>query len=224
MSPVCTAPYPAHRLIPSQFPPIPAFDTVATAADAQAVMDLEGWTNDRLIVERLKRLPEPERVFGVPNASVIMAAYLHPAPGGARFNSPDLGAWYAAAALPTAVAEVAHHLRREAVARNLPEMRRTYREYTARLIGNDYLDLRNQAASRPDIYDPKGYAVSQILGETTRADGRSGIVYDSVRHTGGTNIVVHRPRHVTEVTQAAHYDIIVPVIGRIIVLPVRTAA
>lgn len=220
----CAAPHPTHRLIPSRFPPIGVFDTVATAADAQAVMDLEGWTNDRIVAERLARLPEAEWVFGIPNSSVVMAAFLHAPPGGARFNGPDLGAWYAAAALPTAVAEVAHHLRREAVARNLPEARRTYRAYTARLLGDDYLDVRGLLATRPDIYAPGSYAKSQVLGEAARSEGRSGIVYDSVRHAGGTNVAVHRPRRVTEVTQAAHYDLIVPVVGRIVVLPVQPEA
>lgn len=217
--PVCAAPHPTHRLIPSRFPPIGAFDTVATAADAQAVMELEGWTNDRLVAERLARLPEAEWVFGAPNSSVVMGAFLHASPSGARFSGPDLGAWYAAAALNTAIAEVAHHLRREAVTRNLPEARRTYRAYTAKLLGNDYLDIRGQQGSKPDIYAPESWAASQVLGEAVRASGRSGIVYDSVRHAGGTNVAVHRPRHVAEVRQAAHYDIIVPVAGRIVVLP-----
>ena len=221
--PSCGAPHPTHRLIPSRFPPVPAFDTVATVADAQAVMELEGWTNDRLVAERLARLPQAEWVFGGANSSVVMAAFLHAPLGGARFSAPELGAWYAAAALTTAVAEVAHHLRREAVARNVPEVRRTYREYTAKLLGDDYLDLRGMRASRPDLYDAQSYAVSQAFGEAVRAEGRSGIVYDSVRHVGGTNVVAYRPRRVTDVNQAAHYDIIVPVAGRIVVLPAREA-
>jgi hypothetical protein len=56
------APQPSHRLIPSQFPPIGLFDTVATASDLEAVMDLAGWTNDRLVAERIGRLPEHEWV------------------------------------------------------------------------------------------------------------------------------------------------------------------
>ena len=43
------SPRPAHRLIPSQFPPIGLFDTVDTTADLSAVMELAGWTNDRLV-------------------------------------------------------------------------------------------------------------------------------------------------------------------------------
>ena len=137
------APRPAHRLIPSQFPPIGLFDTVATTADLAAVMELVGWTNDRLVAERVHRLPQSEWVFGIPNASIVMAAFLHVAPGGMRFNGPELGAWYAADALRTAAAEVGHHLRRETVARGVATMSRTFRAYSATLLG-DYLDIRGQ--------------------------------------------------------------------------------
>ena len=73
------APDPTVRLVPSRFPPIGLLDTVATAADLAAVMDLEGWTNDRLVRDRVARLPTDEWVFGRPNASVVMAAFLHAA-------------------------------------------------------------------------------------------------------------------------------------------------
>ncbi|WP_309642995.1 RES family NAD+ phosphorylase, partial [Phenylobacterium sp.] len=136
-------PVPSFRLIPSRFPPIGLFDTVATAADLAAVMELAGWTNDRLVAERLARLPAAEWVFGRPNASVVMAAFLHVAPGGMRFNGPDLGAWYAAAGLTTAVVEVGHHLRREARATGAARLSRQVRTYSARLTG-DYLDIRGQ--------------------------------------------------------------------------------
>ncbi|MBR0641658.1 RES family NAD+ phosphorylase [Plastoroseomonas hellenica] len=202
------APAPSHRLIPSQFPPIGLFDTVATAADLEAVMDLAGWTNDRLVAERIQRLPQAEWVYGRANASIVMASFLHVAPGGARFNGPELGAWYAGAALPTAAFEVAHHLRREAVARALPSLRRTYRTYTADLAGS-YLDIRGQQALRADVYAPDSYAASQVLGEAVRASGGAGILYDSVRHQGGTNIVAHRPRNILNIAQADHWDVAV---------------
>ena len=204
------APGPTHRLIPSQFPPIGLFDTVATAADLKPVMDLAGWTNDRLVTERINRLPQDEWVFGRPNSSIIMAAFLHVVPGGMRFNRAELGAWYAAAALPTAVAEVAHHLRRETVARGIPGSRRKYRQYISALEGS-YLDIRGQRAARTDVYDPQSYAASQPLGETVRASGRGGILYDSLRYAGGINVVAHRPRNIINVTQANHFEISVQV-------------
>ncbi|MEO8716224.1 MAG: RES family NAD+ phosphorylase, partial [Acetobacteraceae bacterium] len=176
-----SAPLPSLRLIPSRFPPIGLFDAVATAADLAAVMELVGWTNDRLLAERLARLPREEWVYGRANASVVMAAFLHVAPSGMRFNGPDLGAWYAAATLRTAAAGVGHHLRREAVATAQAEMRREYRCYVARLEGA-YLDLRGQARARPDLYAPDSYAASQVFGEAVRRSGGAGILYDSVRH------------------------------------------
>jgi len=220
----CASPPPqTWRLIPSRFPPIGAFDTVSTAADLEAVMELEGWTNDRLVVERLGRLPQSEWVFGVPNASVIMAAFLHAAPSGGRFSGPELGAWYAGAALNTAIAEVAHHLRREAVARSLSETRRVFRCYSSKLLGDDYVDLRGLRADRPDLYAPLDYTASQAFGENTRASNKSGITYDSLRYAGGTNVVGFRPLQVTEVTQTEHYDILAPVHGKIVVMRLTTS-
>lgn len=200
------APTPAHRIIPSQFPPIGLFDTVATAADLQAVMELAGWTNDRLVASRIARLPEAEWVYGRPNSSIVMAAFLHVAPGGMRFNGPDLGAWYAATSLTTAVVEVAHHLRREAVARGLPSMTRRYRQYLSGL-GGEYVDLRGAQSQMPDVYDSVSYAAGRVLGEGIRASGGDGILFNSVRHAGGTNIVAYRPRKVVDVIQVEHYEI-----------------
>jgi hypothetical protein len=57
------SPHPTFRLIPSRFP-VGLFDTVATAADLAAVMELAGWTNDRLVAERIARLPQADWVYG----------------------------------------------------------------------------------------------------------------------------------------------------------------
>jgi hypothetical protein len=204
------APQPTYRLIPSQFPPIAVFDTVAIAADLQPVMDLVGWTNDRIVAHRVGRLPQAEWIYGRPNASVVMASFLHVSPEGMRFNSSDLGAWYAAARLRTAVAEVAHHLRREASARGLTGQTRTYRAYAARLAGR-YLDIRGQGAIRPELYDGMSYAASQAFGEAVRASDDDGLIYDSLRHVGGVNVVAYRPRNVLDVAQSDHFEIEVEV-------------
>ena len=201
------APQPTHRLIPSRFPPIGLFDTVATVADLEAVMELAGWTNDRLVKERVARLPQSEWVFGRANSSVVMAAFLHAAPGGARFNGPDLGAWYAAASTVTAIAEVGHHLRREALARGLEGASRTFRSYAARLEG-DYRDIRG---SEPELHAANSYAAGQSYGETLRAAGEDGVLYDSVRHRGGTNACAYRPSKVLDVVQAEHFEVSVSV-------------
>ncbi|MBY5389615.1 RES family NAD+ phosphorylase [Rhizobium leguminosarum] len=207
------APRPSYRLIPSQFSPIGLFETVTRAADLQAVMELVGWTNDRLVADRIQRLPEDQWVYGVANASIVMAAFLHVARGGMRFNGPDLGAWYAADDLRTAAAEVGHHLRREAVARGVVTMARTYRSYAATLFG-DYLDIRGEQTRRPDVYDGTSYAASQVLGEEVRSSGGAGILYDSVRLRSGVAIVAHRPRNIRGVVQADHFEITVSAADR----------
>ncbi|MBY5886057.1 RES family NAD+ phosphorylase [Rhizobium ruizarguesonis] len=207
------APRPSYRLIPSQFPPIGLFETVTRAADLEAVMELVGWTNDRLVADRIQRLPEDQWVYGIGNASIVMAAFLHVAPGGMRFNGPDLGAWYAADDLKTAAAEVGHHLRREAYARGVATMARTYRTYSATLFG-DYLDIRGEQMRRPDVYDGTSYAASQVLGEEVRSSGGAGILYDSVRLKGGVAIVAHRPRNIQGVVQADHFEITVSATDR----------
>jgi len=209
------SPRPAHRLIPSQFPPIGLFDTVATTADLSAVMELVGWTNDRLVGERIDRLPQDEWVYGTPNSSIVMAAFLHVAPGGMRFNGPELGAWYAADDIRTAAAEVGHHLRREAAARNVATMSRTYRAYAATLLGN-YLDITGQQQARPDMYASERYDASQKLGEDIRASGGAGLLYDSLRRRTGINVVAHRPRKIVDIVQTDHFEITVQAAARVI--------
>lgn len=200
------APQPSFRLIPSQFPPIGLFDTVSRAADLEAVMDLAGWTNDRLVAERIARLPRDEWVFGRANSSIVMAAFLHAAPEGGRFSGPDLGAWYAADSVETGLAEVAHHLRREAFARRTSHASRCFRVYVARLEGA-FVDLC--AADEPGLYDRRNYALSQAFGERQRAAGEDGIIYDSLRFAGGVAICAYRPSKVLDVVQAQHLSVTV---------------
>lgn len=209
------APDPTYRLIPSRFPPIATFESVSSPDDLESVMQLEGWTNDRLVSERLARLPRAEWVYGTPNASVVMASFLHAAPSGLRFSGPDLGAWYCSQEINTAILEVSHHLRREVIRSGMPELRTQYRTYSATLDG-EYEDVRSLRASRPELYAPADYRAGQVFGETIRRTG-DGIIYESVRHAGGVNLVAYRPRKIRDVTQRDHFEITVPKAGRIIV-------
>jgi hypothetical protein len=178
-------------------------------------MDLVGWTNDRLVADRISRLPRTEWVYGTPNASIVMAAFLHVAPGGMRFKGSELGAWYAAEDMRTAAAEVGHHLRRETVDRSITTMRRTYRAYAATLLG-DYLDIRGQQTKRPDVYASDRYDASQKLGEEVRASGGAGLLYDSLRRGSGVNVVAHRPGNITDIVQTDHFEITVLAKSRMI--------
>jgi len=178
-------------------------------------MDLVGWTNDRLVRERIARLPRSDWVYGTPNASIVMAAFLHIAPGGMRFNGPELGAWYASDDIRTAAAEVGHHLRRETAARAVATMNRTYRTYTATLLGT-YLDIRDQQVIYPDVYASDRYDASQQFGEKARASGGAGILYTSLRRRSGANVAAFRTYNITDIVQEDHFEISVSATDRVI--------
>ena len=207
---------PTFRAVPSRYPPIQACADVAAPDDLAAVMELEGWTNDRLVQHRLRRLPEGQWVFGRANASVVMAAFLHASPEGARFNDAALGAWYAALEETTALKEVAHHLRREVIRSSRPDITSQYRFYQATLDGN-YVDLRGRTASMPNLYRPDDHTAGQRFGARVRASTRTGIAYDSLRDPGGINVVAFRPHAVQDVLQGRHVELLVPQAGRIVV-------
>lgn len=217
--PVAGAPPVTTRLIPSRFPPVPAFEDAASPDDLDALFELEGWTNDRLSAPRLAQLSRDEWVFGRPNASVVMAAFLHGSPAGLRFSGPELGAWYASTAPATAVLEIANGLRAEIARSALPRITQTCRRYAARLAGG-YADVFGAAPEFHDP-DPARYPVPQAFGRRVRDEGPelglSGIRYESVRRPGHANWVCFRPPDVQDVIQAEHLEIDVPETGKVVV-------
>ena len=72
---------------------------------------LDAATNERISGELngLSGISHFELVYGIPNAHIIRAAFLHPGPFGSRFNDTTRGAWYAAKKVETSIAEVAYH-------------------------------------------------------------------------------------------------------------------
>jgi len=195
-----------HRLIPSRYPPIGVFDDVASSDDLSAVLDLEGWTNDRIAAELgvVHVLPPGEWVTGVANASVVMAAFCHPHPDGGRFNTPDLGAWYAGLAFDTALAETVFHRTREldeiGVYETFVHMRQYLADFDCALH-----DVRPSPAF-DDCHDPDSYAAGQALCRALRPAGSNGVIFRSVRHAGGECIACYRPRLVANVRQGDHFE------------------
>lgn len=195
-----------HRLIPSRYPPVGVFDDVATADDLAAVLELEGWTNDRISVElgALHMLPKEEWAVGTPNATVVMAAFCHPHPDGGRFNEPALGAWYAGLDLETAIRETVFHKTQELDEIGVTETYVHMRQYLADLDAEFY-DVRPSPAFDA-LHDPDSYAAGQALCRTLRPAGSNGVVFRSVRHPGGECIACYRPRLVANVRQGIHLE------------------
>jgi RES domain-containing protein len=196
---------PTHRLIASRYPPIGVFDFMPDQEAAITALALEGATNDRLndVANKLARMAPEDRIFGKPTAHQALAAFLHTTPLGGRFNGPELGAWYAALSVGTAVAEtVYHHTRRLSLSAagfpNSIEMRELISRPTAELVDIRELD-------DPAIYHLDDYSAGQEFAAGLRAADHDGILYQSVRHAKGTNVAMFKARLVVPITQGAHY-------------------
>ena len=196
-----------HRLIPSRFPPVGVLDLVTLPDDLALMFELEGWTNDRITAELgiLSMLPADEWVLGQPHATAIMAAFCHPAPDGGRFNTPELGAWYAAFDLETALVESSYHRTRELEEIGVYETAVQMRQYLADFDA-DFHDVRGGDPAFAPLHDPDSWQVSQPFGAELRRQGSNGIAFRSVRHGGGQCLACFRPRLVQNVRPAAHFE------------------
>lgn len=192
------------RIIPSRFPPVSLFERVASAADFDALHELESLTNDRLRDERgeIRVISERERVRG-PGSSYIMAPFTHVNPNGSRFGDGSFGVYYAAKLRATAVAETRHHRARFMAATREPATELEMRVLEARLRAPLH-DLRPLRGDLPRVHDPDDYNDSRRLGRQLWERGSWGIAYRSVRHAGGECAAVFRPRALSDCRQAEH--------------------
>lgn len=173
--------------------------------DLDALAEIEGATSSRLRTQAVgtDRLDRRELVFGLPHAHFINAAFTYWLPRSLnRFNGPGRGAWYAALALETCIAEVTFHIERELA--NVGDFNAVveYAEMFAGFVG-DFVDVRG-VTPRPDCLDPdpaRGYPAGNRLADAVRAAGHYGIVYPSVRSSGGTCFVALVPHAVQSVAQ-----------------------
>jgi hypothetical protein len=197
-----------HRLIPSRH--LPGGDSVLVwiaddDAHLQAIFELDAATNDRLLAEHqmLPGIGVEELVFGVPHAAVINASFCHANPLGARFSSPDRGAWYAAFEIATSQAEVGFHKSVQLAEIGRFEDTVTYDDYMAD-VSASFHDLRRAPGFRKYL-DPDSYVESQTLAEDLLDAGSLGVVYPSVRRARGTCVACFRPAVVGNVRRGKTY-------------------
>ena len=197
----------ACRLIPTRYPSAGLFDRVASATDLDAILELEAWTNDRISNELglLHTIPRDEWITGRPMASVVMAAFCHPAPRGARFSDVHRGAWYSARTLATALAESVFHRTAELDEVGHFDTRMQLRLYHADFAA-PFHDVRGGGRTYAALHLPDSYERSQAFARELLEAGSNGIVYRSVRHQGGECIACFRPALVLDVRVAAHYE------------------
>lgn len=201
-----------HRLIPAQYADggVSVLNRLTDDAETlDGIFELDNATNDRLLAEsRLAAgIDERELVFGIPQYRIINAAFCHPAPNGARFNSPDRGSWYAGFEVATAQAEIAFH--RQLWLQEIrwdEEDESEYQDFLADFRA-EFHDLR-ETKEHADCLSPTSYRASQALAAELLEAGSAGVVYSCVRREGGTCIACFRPVLVTNVRKGYLYQVL----------------
>jgi RES domain-containing protein len=169
--------------------------------------EIEGATSGRL-THRMRgsvALNADELVGGLPHSAFINAAFTYWRPRELnRFNGPGRGAWYAALATETCIAEVAFHMTRELQRVNDFNATVDYAEMFASFAGA-FADLRDVKPAPECLHaEPAiGYPAGNRLAERVRGEGLNGIIYPSVRHASGTCVVALWPAAVQSVVQGA---------------------
>jgi RES domain-containing protein len=166
--------------------------------------EIEAATSARLKAEArgFAGLPAGQMIHGVAHAAFINASFAYAKPREPnRFNGPDRGAWYAALAVETSLAEVAFHMTTFLERAGDFNAVVDYAELFASLAG-EYCDLR-KARAHPALHpDPAlGYPAGNALARAALAADLNGFVYPSVRHKGGTCFAVLWPHAVQSVAQ-----------------------
>ena len=196
------------RLVPTRF--AAREDSVLTGiADDDAhlahLFELDNATNERLRGQRglLPGIGIDELVSGVPNASLVNAAFTYAHPQGSRFNGPERGAWYCSFERETALAEVAFHKSVE-----YQEIGRFEDSVTYETLLADFTSAFHDIRKDPRFVrclDPASYVASQRLAARLMEKGSVGIVYPSTRRSRGTNLACFRPAVVANVRRGEAY-------------------
>jgi hypothetical protein len=191
------------RIIPSRFPPVMLFETLAAPEELEILYAIEALTNDRVQAEagNLFLLPKEEWVTGA-GASVVMAAFTHIGRV-SRFSDGRYGVYYASFDEETAIAETVFHTERRLRDTDEPPIELDLRAYVGRvekpledIRGKGYVHLRD-----PDI---RTWSSCQRFGSERREGGAWGLVYLSARRAGGQCIAAFRPRAVSLPKQGKH--------------------
>ena len=195
---------PCYRLIPSRYPTVGLYDSIADPADLEVVFAIEALTNPRIRDEigQWQLVPPDERVSGA-GSTMIMAAFTHLNPDGSRFSDGSYGVYYAAHALDTAIAEVSHHRALFLSRTAEPAIDVDMRVITATLDAPLH-DLRALGKRGATLFDPDHYGPPQALAGRLREAGSWGVQFPSVRHAGGLCVGAFRPKALRNARSGAH--------------------
>ena len=122
--------------------------------------------------------------------------------------APARGAWYAALDVETCLKEVVFHMTEFLARTGKYEAIVEYIEMFASMAGT-FVDLREAPDHRSLDPDPAiGYPKGNALADAVRAAGHNGIIYPSVRHSGGVCFAALWPHAVQSVAQGDIHQIV----------------
>lgn len=201
-----------HRLIPAKYSKESVLENLDLPAGVIAdLSELDAATNERKLAEAGENpaIGPGELLYGVPEAHIVNAAFLHPGPYGGRFHTPERGAWYAGVELETSIAEVAFHKRRFLNdARISGRYSFHYQDFIADFSGNfHHLDPRELKSCQRSDPVPQCYSAPQALAHMLLYEGSNGVVYPSVRLPSGTCVACFRPALVFHPRRGREYRI-----------------
>ncbi len=170
------------------------FRVIAHRRNEERIADRLPSVQDRATLDEIEAITNPRRKFpGSDSSDMVIASFVYS--GASRFTGGSYGVYYAAFEQRTAIAESAYHTARFLAYTNTrPTL--VYKRVLSADIKGAYDDIRATPPTGP-IYDPdpEHYAAAQAYAMALyAADVVDGIVYSSVRATGGTCIVAFRPR------------------------------
>ena len=184
-----------YRLIRSIYPPMDLFEDIADPADRQLIAHAEAKTNPRVRDEigAIHLVPRARRVSGHGASWAIMAPFCHVSRDRpSRFSDGSYGVYYAGDRFEVALAETVFHFERFMAATDEEPATADYLELIGR-IDADLHDLRDKAAFESAL-DADDYTPAQSRArELHRNHASNGIVYPSVRYTGGEAVSAFWP-------------------------------
>ena len=161
-----------YRIIPSRFPPIEIFESLADADELEILYAVEGLTNDRLRAAARRPLPRAEGRLGQgPGATVVMAAFTHLGRP-TRFSDGTHGAYYAALDEDTAVTETVFHTARFLRETAEPPIEVERRCYVGKVLQPLY-DIRGRAWSTMRDPDISTYPACQAFAADDAPQGHA---------------------------------------------------
>ncbi len=211
-----------HRLVSSRYSQSGTVleDVATNPDDLAAAAELDSATNERVLGEMrgLAGISPYELVYGIPNAHIIRAAFLHPnKDGGSRFNDTTRGAWYAAEEVETCIREVTYHRSQRLADIIDPEQPEqmpasdiaTYDDWQADFHAPFHvLDPEaNYAECLQAEPVPQCYQPSQALARLLLTQRCNGILYPSVRRKGARCLVCFRPPLVYNPRRDLRYEL-----------------